>query len=187
PTRRRARGPWPIGDSHDSQTATRARSRRKEGPNGNASARLSWSRPQCRSSSSKEPWAARSLGWCLAGQSGEKTWRRAVQSDTETTVRCGLRAENCRLARCHRPGEDSRGARGCLGWLVVLLVAIQGLASSSTTIGADNLQLAPVLSFTDDSGSAFPIRGDGLDDAESRPGRATVIFFGTSHCWNTNR
>ena len=102
-------------------------------------------------------------------------------------MRCGFKAENCRLARCYKPADDSRGSRACLAWLVVLLVAIQGLASSSTTIGADNLQLAPGLSFTDDSSSAFPIRGDGLDDAESRPGRATVIFFGTSHCWNTNR
>ena len=26
-----------------------------------------------------------------------------------------------------------------------------------------------------------------MEDAESRPGRVTVMFFGAAHCWNTNR
>jgi len=47
--------------------------------------------------------------------------------------------------------------------------------------------LAPGLSFTDDSSDEFPIRGKDPDDAESRPGRATVMFLGASHCWNANR
>ncbi|MBI3637327.1 MAG: hypothetical protein HY216_14125 [Candidatus Rokubacteria bacterium] len=72
-------------------------------------------------------------------------------------------------------------------WLVVLLAAFHGLASSSSTDGADNLRLAPGLSFTDDSSDNFPIQGDHLDDANSRFGRPTVMFFGASHCWNTNR
>jgi hypothetical protein len=53
--------------------------------------------------------------------------------------------------------------------------------------GAVNLTLAPGLSFTDDSSSAFPIRADNLSDGKIASDRPTAIFFGTSHCWNTNR
>jgi len=53
--------------------------------------------------------------------------------------------------------------------------------------GAVNLSLAPGLSFTDDSSSAFPIRGENLSDGRIASDRPTAIFFGTSHCWNTNR
>jgi hypothetical protein len=53
--------------------------------------------------------------------------------------------------------------------------------------GATNLRLAPDLSFTDDSSSNFPIRGDGLAGGRIASDRPTVLFFGTSHCWNTNR
>ena len=53
--------------------------------------------------------------------------------------------------------------------------------------GAVNLSLAPGLSFTDDSSSAFPIRGQNLSDGKIASDRPTAIFFGTSHCWNTNR
>jgi len=53
--------------------------------------------------------------------------------------------------------------------------------------GAANLSLAPNLSFTDDSSSAFPIRGENLPDGKIASDRPTAIFFGTSHCWNTNR
>jgi hypothetical protein len=53
--------------------------------------------------------------------------------------------------------------------------------------GARNLTLAPNLSFTDDSSSNFPIRGEGLSDGRIASDRPTVIFFGTAHCWNTNR
>ncbi|HKA36615.1 MAG TPA: hypothetical protein VKH43_07320 [Thermoanaerobaculia bacterium] len=53
--------------------------------------------------------------------------------------------------------------------------------------GARSLSLAPDLSFTDDSSRNFPIRGDNLGDARIASDRPTAIFFGTSHCWNTNR
>ena len=53
--------------------------------------------------------------------------------------------------------------------------------------GASGLSLAPGLSFTDDSSSAFPIRGENLADGRVASDRPTAIFFGTSHCWNTNR
>ena len=72
-------------------------------------------------------------------------------------------------------------------WLAVALVAAHGAASSSTVGAADGLHLAPGLSFTDDSSDSFPIRGDHMEEGASRPGRATVMFFVASHCWNTNR
>jgi hypothetical protein len=53
--------------------------------------------------------------------------------------------------------------------------------------GARKLALAPNLSFTDDSSSNFPIRGENRDDGRIASDRPTAIFFGTSHCWNTNR
>jgi hypothetical protein len=52
--------------------------------------------------------------------------------------------------------------------------------------GSD-LRLAPDLSFTDDSSSNFPIAGDSIGDGSIASDRATIIFFGTAHCWNTNR
>lgn len=69
------------------------------------------------------------------------------------------------------------------------------LAASDSTIavapagpgGAVALTLAPNLSFTNDSSSNFPIRGQNLQDGTIASDRPTVIFFGTSHCWNTNR
>jgi hypothetical protein len=51
---------------------------------------------------------------------------------------------------------------------------------------AGDLHLAPDLSFTDDSSSNFPIAGS-LGDAKVAGDRATIMFFGTAHCWNTNR
>jgi hypothetical protein len=53
--------------------------------------------------------------------------------------------------------------------------------------GATGLSLAPGLSFTDDSSAAFPIRGTNLADGKIASDRPTAIFFGTPHCWNTNR
>ncbi|MEO8430634.1 MAG: hypothetical protein ABI592_03925 [Acidobacteriota bacterium] len=53
--------------------------------------------------------------------------------------------------------------------------------------GAMGLTLAPGLSFTDDSSSAFPIRAQNAEDGRIARDRPTAIFFGTSHCWNTNR
>ncbi len=53
--------------------------------------------------------------------------------------------------------------------------------------GATKLALAPNLSFTDDSSSNFPIRGENIGDGKIATDRPTAIFFGTAHCWNTNR
>jgi hypothetical protein len=60
------------------------------------------------------------------------------------------------------------------------------LLSATAALSASNLTLAPNLSFNDDSSSNFPITGSDLNDGLSS-GKATVIFFGTSNCWNTAR
>jgi hypothetical protein len=52
---------------------------------------------------------------------------------------------------------------------------------------ASDLHLAPDLSFADDSSSNFPIAGNAIDDATIAGDRATIMFFGIAHCWNTNR
>src|ERR1700719_2892427 len=52
---------------------------------------------------------------------------------------------------------------------------------------ASDLHLAPNLSFTDDSSSNFPIDGSSIGDATVASDHATIMFFGTAHCWNTNR
>ena len=76
---------------------------------------------------------------------------------------------------------------------VALLVAGDKSAEAAFAVapagtgGATGLSLAPGLSFTDDSSAAFPIRGDNLADGKIASDRPTVVFFGTSHCWNTNR
>jgi hypothetical protein len=73
-----------------------------------------------------------------------------------------------------------------------ILAAAGGRETPLATAGAEpggarNLTLAPNLSFTDDSSSNFPIRGENLEDGKIASDRPTAIFFGTSHCWNTNR
>jgi thioredoxin-related protein len=59
--------------------------------------------------------------------------------------------------------------------------------NAAPILAADDLTLAPDLSFTDDSSSNFPIAAKNLSDAAIPADRATIIFFGTSRCWNTNR
>jgi hypothetical protein len=52
---------------------------------------------------------------------------------------------------------------------------------------ASDLKLATGLSFDDDSSPNFPIQGRKLSESSIARGQATVIFFGTSNCWNTAR
>jgi hypothetical protein len=52
---------------------------------------------------------------------------------------------------------------------------------------ATDLMLAPNLSFTDDSSPNFPIEAKDLADATIASDLPTVVFFGTSNCWNTAR
>ncbi len=70
-----------------------------------------------------------------------------------------------------------------LATLALLAFAISAVPAQA---GSD-LHLAPDLSFTDDSSSNFPIAGDSIGDATVAGDRATIMFFGTAHCWNTNR
>src|SRR5260221_13249543 len=67
------------------------------------------------------------------------------------------------------------------------IAALLGCISRNRAIAADDLKLAPSLSFTDDSSSNFPIDGKNLADGAAPGDRATIVFFGTAHCWNTNR
>jgi hypothetical protein len=75
----------------------------------------------------------------------------------------------------------------------VTLASVCALLAQMTAVavprarGASDLKLAPKLSFDDDSSSNFPIQGRKLSDGPGRTGEATLIFFGTSNCWNTAR
>jgi len=68
----------------------------------------------------------------------------------------------------------------------VTLFGVLLMFSITSAQAAANLQLAPGLSFSDDSSANFPITGSDLA-AGPVAGKATVIFFGTSNCWNTAR
>jgi hypothetical protein len=70
--------------------------------------------------------------------------------------------------------------------ILVFTFAISSLAPHPARAASD-LHLAPDLSFTDDSSANFPIAGDSIGDAKVASDRATIMFFGTAHCWNTNR
>jgi len=70
-----------------------------------------------------------------------------------------------------------------IGPLALLAFTISALPAYA----ASDLHLAPDLSFTDDSSSNFPIAGNSIGDATVAGDRATIMFFGTAHCWNTNR
>jgi hypothetical protein len=78
--------------------------------------------------------------------------------------------------------------RSC--WLILIgtMILIPLVpATYGTTDAATDLTLAPNLSFTDDSSPNFPIDGEDLADAAVAHGLPTVMFFGTSNCWNTAR
>jgi hypothetical protein len=67
------------------------------------------------------------------------------------------------------------------------LMLLVGVLVAASAHAAGDLHLAPDLSFTDDSSSNFPIAGNSIGDATLASDRATIMFFGTAHCWNTNR
>jgi hypothetical protein len=75
----------------------------------------------------------------------------------------------------------------------VTLASVLALLAQVTAVGvlsaraASDLRLAPNLSFDDDSSPNFPIRGRNLSGGRAPRGEPTVIFFGTSNCWNTAR
>src|SRR5271154_3964546 len=71
--------------------------------------------------------------------------------------------------------------------LALAFVTQAALVWASRVDAASDLKLAPGLSFDDDSSPNFPIQGLNLSEGSITPGAATVIFFGTSNCWNTAR
>lgn len=81
----------------------------------------------------------------------------------------------------------AQGAGGARRGATMLLAVAALVLPGVRVLAADDLQLAAGLSFTDDSSDAFPIRGRNLADAATGGGKPTVIFFGASNCWNTNR
>src|ERR1700736_3401517 len=81
--------------------------------------------------------------------------------------------------------NSSLSARAAV--IAIAIALAVGLIPLSTAAAESDLKLAPDLSFTDDSNSNFPIMNDEARDAAIATDRPTVVFFGTSHCWNTNR
>jgi hypothetical protein len=71
--------------------------------------------------------------------------------------------------------------------LTLVCALVLAFIASPPVLAAGDLRLAPDLSFTDDSSSNFPIAGNSIGDATIASDRATIMFFGTAHCWNTNR
>jgi hypothetical protein len=67
-----------------------------------------------------------------------------------------------------------------------IALAFLKVAGVPCATAASDLRLAPNVSFEDDSSPNFPIRANQISDGQ-HPGEATVIFFGTSNCWNTAR
>lgn len=90
--------------------------------------------------------------------------------------------DRARAGRERGRGRLRRKVASAAGALVAALLLVAPAARA-----ADDLHLAPGLSFTDDSSTRFPIEGRHLGDAEVGGGRATLVFFGAAHCWNTNR
>ena len=66
-------------------------------------------------------------------------------------------------------------------------VVLMTMVCAPGAYAASDLKLAPRLSFDDDSSPNFPIQGLNLSEGSIARGQATVIFFGTSNCWNTAR
>src|ERR1700730_13867799 len=75
----------------------------------------------------------------------------------------------------------------CTSVIAIAMALTIGVILIPAANAESDLKLAPDLSFTDDSNSNFPIMNDEARDAAIATDRPTVVFFGTSHCWNTNR
>ena len=71
-------------------------------------------------------------------------------------------------------------------WALAFTV-LMTMVCAPGAFAASDLKLAPGLSFDDDSSPNFPIQGLNLSESSIARGQATVIFFGTSNCWNTAR
>ncbi len=92
-----------------------------------------------------------------------------------------------------RSRSSKSGTSGTLRTIAIPLAAALVFVMQMTAAcvpranAASGLKLAPQLSFDDDSSPNFPIQGENLSEGSVASGEATVIFFGTSNCWNTSR
>lgn len=71
--------------------------------------------------------------------------------------------------------------------LVVLATAIVCVSGFTPGFAAENLRLAPGISYNSDLGTTFPIAADKLDDFSLDATKPTLIFFGATGDLNTNR
>jgi hypothetical protein len=90
-----------------------------------------------------------------------------------------------------KSGKSSKSTKSrtiAIPLAAALLFVVQMAAACVPRAGAaSGLKLSPNLSFDDDSSPNYPIQGDDLSEGSMASGEATVIFFGTSNCWNTSR
>ena len=93
----------------------------------------------------------------------------------------------------HRADLVTRNKPSKSRTIAIPLAAVLAFVLQMTTVcvsragAASGLKLAPQLSFDDDSSPNFPVQGENLSEGSIASGEATVIFFGTSNCWNTSR
>jgi hypothetical protein len=92
------------------------------------------------------------------------------------------------VARRPNPATRNPLRMAALWFAWALLFVVQPtMVYEPGAYAASDLKLAPGLSFDDDSSPNFPIQGLNLSEGSVARGQATVIFFGTSNCWNTAR
>ena len=87
---------------------------------------------------------------------------------------------------CAEPRLNSRSMKNFIAIVFALSLVIV-LTNAEEANAASDLMLSPALSFTDDSSPNFPIQAKDLADGTIAPDRPTIVFFGTSNCWNTAR
>lgn len=70
---------------------------------------------------------------------------------------------------------------------LLTLAAVLMIMTPSAVTAAENLRLAPGVSYTSDVGTVFPLVGDRMTDYTIESGRPALIFFGATGDLNTNR
>jgi hypothetical protein len=71
--------------------------------------------------------------------------------------------------------------------LLTIGVATICAAGFTPAFAAENLRLAPGVSYNSDLGTTFPIAAEKLDDVSLDPTKPSLIFFGATGDLNTNR
>jgi hypothetical protein len=72
-------------------------------------------------------------------------------------------------------------------FLALAAVSMTISMTPSAVNAAENLRLAPGISYTSDVGTVFPIVGDRMTDYTIETGRPALIFFGAAGDLNSNR